>query len=171
MAEQVGWCVVISKPMSEHIAFKSLRQGGYRPYLPMEQKIMRGHRENKGQPVLRPLFPRYLFAELHPGQQWGPIMRSSGVNNIIKDGERPALLSPDVIEAVREAERHEMFDERHIPRPIPIGTTVRIEDGPFRDLFGCVMAASENDRIRVFLSSVMGGAPANFKREQLEVVA
>ena len=42
---------------------KSIIKRGHRAYCPMQKHILRGHRSSKGETVLLPLFPRYLFAE------------------------------------------------------------------------------------------------------------
>jgi Transcription termination factor nusG len=80
--QNAGWCVVMSKPAAEEIAERSIREAGYRVYLPCYRKILRGSRfgedgrrirSRRDEVVLRPLFPLYLFVELCPHQQWSPV--------------------------------------------------------------------------------------------------
>ncbi len=70
------WCVVISKPAAEEVAERSIREAGYRVYLPRYRKVLHGIRlddrgrrirtRGPGAVVMRPLINGYLFAELHP---------------------------------------------------------------------------------------------------------
>jgi len=120
--QDAGWCVVMSKPAAEEIAERSIREAGYRVYLPCYRKILRGSRfgedgrrirSRRDEVVSRPLFPLYLFVELCPHQQWSPICRSTGVTRVlgVDTVGRPALLAPELVHLIRETERCGEFDE------------------------------------------------------------
>ena len=116
----------MTKPTSEEVAERSVRQAGYRTYLPRYRKLLRGVRIENGRRirtrgdgdlVMRPLFSCYVFAELHPGDGGGAIGRSTGVVRVMRhraeaDGNaRPRMLADEVVEAIRERERRGDFDE------------------------------------------------------------
>lgn len=147
------WCVVMSKPLAEEVAEKTIRAAGHAVYLPRSSKILRGYDEDRttgrktratsSAPVMRPAFRGYLFFELHPDQQWRHLLDSRntrGVANIITRGDRPVLIQPEIIDAIREQETAGEFDE---PRGLRLrgtskrrsdlsdGDTVRIGTGPF----------------------------------------
>lgn len=151
-----GWCVVIAKPMSEQIAAKSIRERGYREYLPMCQRVLRGKGHRKGEVVLYPLFPRYLFAELHPDDQWSPIAFARGVDRLIMWGEKPALVRDSIIEEIRRAERENEFDERKPgERVYPVGSVVRVCEGPFASHIATIAQSDEMGRV-VALLNILG---------------
>lgn len=169
--EIAGWCVVISKPMAEQVAAKNLRQAGYREYLPMQRRFLTGHRKGRGELVMRPLFSRYLFAELHPSQQWTPIIRSIGVADMIWREQRPALLTNDVVQAIMDAEKAAEFDEKRYGHNLEPGMTVRVNSGPFQTHIGRIItAASDSARVAVLLN-ILGGAPTWIDGRELEVVS
>ena len=169
MVQNVGWCVVVTKPMSEHIAAQSIRQAGYREYLPMEQRILRGHRESKGQPKLYPLFPRYMFAELHPDQAYWPLSKANGVAHLLMRGDRPALVRPGIIEAIQQAENEGQFDERRKAEEamLPVGSLVRVMEGPFSDMIGRIVDAKGDGRIRVVLEMLGRPTPTDMHAKQV----
>lgn len=174
-AQGAGWCVVISKPSSEHIAAKSLREAGYREYLPMEQRILRGHPKTaggakEGTPKLYPLFPRYLFAELHDGQDWGPIKRATGVEKILTHVDfRPKLVPSGIIQAIRDAEDSGQFSERK-PDGFKPGTSVRVESGPFAEMIGKIVSSKPDGRVMVLLELMMRPVPVPMRAEELRAI-
>jgi hypothetical protein len=136
MPSEEAWVVVVAKPGGEHIAEASLAGGGWSTYCPRFRRQLKGVRiapdgrrvrtRGAGSIVLRPLFPRYLFARLSEGRWWE--MRSaSGVVSVVmvpdsvprlgeRDREnRPALVAPELVEAIRESVERGDFDE---PRPL-----------------------------------------------------
>lgn len=118
-----GWAVVISNPSAEFYVAKQLLRIGYRSFLPVYQKLLRGVRiiegrrvrtKGIGDLVSRPLFPRYLFAELWD-EEWTPITRLPGVYDLIWRGEVPARLDEDLVEGIRRKVNAGDFDEYRAP--------------------------------------------------------
>lgn len=161
---EAQWIVVISKPMNEELAEKSIREAGYHTYLPRYRKILRGVRIDEtgrrvrsrhGQVVFRPLFPRYLFAELYPDQQWRAILSASGVMDFIWRGERPAALKSAIIESVRDMEQRGEFDEARPTekrRDIKPGNVVRVEAGPYQGFLATIKDVDEAGRVRALVA-------------------
>lgn len=66
LAKETGptWVIIETKPASEEVAERSLRQAGYRVYLPRFRKLLTPHgRDRKPASAMRPLFPRLIFAQ------------------------------------------------------------------------------------------------------------
>src|SRR5690349_11803107 len=80
-AASVGYAVLVAKPNGEFLAEERLRECGYRSYCPKRRVELRGHRPGRGDSIFRPLFPRYLFAELHPDQEAKPMLWASGISS------------------------------------------------------------------------------------------
>ncbi len=69
-----NWVVVMTRPMSEEIAEKALRQFGYRVYCPRGRKLFYPHgRERVGRPSILPRWAGYLFAQDWRGWPSQPI--------------------------------------------------------------------------------------------------
>lgn len=184
------WVVVISKPMNEDLAEKSIREAGYRSYLPRYRKVLRGVRidetgrrirsRQSGEIVLRPLFPRYLFAELYPNQQWRAILSASGVMDFIWRGERPASLTEGMIELIRQVERDGEFDEARpeskqgradLEKLLHDGKTPLVRVPEWNDKIGRLTALHGQGKAVVWLFDVLGGQiRATVKAQTLEVV-
>lgn len=102
--------------------------------------------------VLRPLFPRYLFVGLDLSEmRWRPILSTPGVASLVRVGDEPAVVAIDVIEALRHRERECAFDQIATAGHLLPGGTMRITEGPFRDLVGQLTRASEGDGVCILL--------------------
>lgn len=191
MEQRAGWCVVVSKPMAEEVAAKAIRERGYRSYLPMSSKRITGthagddgrrHRR-RSEMVMRPAFRGYLFAELHPGQSWGDLLDSRitrGVADIIMHGERPALLSLDLINAIAEHERLGEFDEPRGLRcraasrrraDLEDGATVRIGDGPFSGFLASLVNQDDQGRAALLVNIFGRDTSVQWTVDALELVS
>lgn len=95
-----AWYLVQSKPRNEMRALENLVRQGYETYLPLMEveRLQRGKLLKK----MEPLFPRYLFLHLEEGNDnWGPIRSTMGVAGLVRFGQAYAVVSDDVLEAVR----------------------------------------------------------------------
>ena len=104
------WTVLETKSMAEEVAERSLRQSGYRTFLPRYRRVLRPHgRLRQTTSALRPLFPGLLFVADWRG--WPDVPISGTVGLIMVRPGVPAKL-PDVdIALIMERERAGEFDE------------------------------------------------------------
>lgn len=190
LSPALGWAVLMSGPMAEAIAERSIVELGYRSYLPMSTKAIRatqydddGKRSRpRGEVVQRPAFRGYLFVELWPEQPWRQLLDSRvtrGVDSMILRGERPALLTAELIDALRKAEADGDFDE---PRGFRVrgqskrrtdindGDIVRIGNGPFRSFLGMMEGQDDAGRAKVLLSLLGRDTPISIEATDLELV-
>ena len=153
------WAVVYAKPACEMLAAQTIREAGYRSYCPAMRQRPRhpvSHRPAMIGWQLRPLFPRYLFAELDDaGGGAAAIMHCTGVADLLRRdcGLAIATLPGDAIEELRERERALEFDDpstapRFLPQP---GQQVRIVGGPWSRMLGEVAALDDAGRVAVLL--------------------
>lgn len=184
---QPGWAVVMTKVAAEHVAERAIREGGYRVYLPMYRRFLRGVRIGRdgrrvrtrrdGELVFRPLFPGYLFVELHPDQQWYAIRSMTAVVDLIRDGSRPSLLPAAVVEEIRLREDHGAFDHGRANRRKKLrvdfkrGDTVRIIEGPFADFLAEVEKSDEKGRLELLVSLFGRVTAVRSDAETVEAVA
>lgn len=187
-----GWMVIMSKPMAEEVAEKAISAAGYRVCLPRSSKLIRATRLDeggritrpRGQIVHRPAFRGYLFVELWPDQRWRDLIDSRqtrGVDSAILRGERPALLKPELIDAIRQAEDAGDFDEptglrlrgnKQSKRRTDIndGDYVRIETGPFASFIASVVNQDDVGRANVLVNIFGRETPINIEAAELELV-
>lgn len=182
--EQPSWVAVISRPAAEEVAERSLRQAGYRVYLPRYRKVIRGTRVDvrgrrvrpRGEIVMRPLFPSYLFADIDCVSQWSSLKRANGIADLIWRGEVAAELPGSVIDGIRAAEQSGVFDEerpgcKSKRKDLPIGAQVRVLDGPFSSFLGILSGLDETGRATALLNIFGRDTPIGIDQHALEVVA
>lgn len=104
------WVIVETKPSAEEIAERSLRQAGYRVYLPRFRRLLSPHGgERKPAPSMRPLFQRLLFAQDWRGWPALPVIGTIGLMQMRPSV--PAKISDGDIMLIMERERSGEFDE------------------------------------------------------------
>ena len=131
--QQPGWAVVMTKSMAEEVAAKSLLSAGWRTYLPRFRRMLLGVRidprtgrkvrtRGHGAIVMRPVFTGYIFAELHPDQEWYDLLSQRGVSGVLNTGgdrARARLLSAYGIEVMRADEMAGKYDDPRCRRNKP----------------------------------------------------
>jgi transcriptional antiterminator RfaH len=146
----ISWYAVHTRPHAEMRALENLLRQGYEAYLPRYRTEVRHAR--RLQTVLRPLFPRYLFAGVdRTGMPWRPILSTVGVSDLVRSGDEPLPVAPEIVEALRTQEGMGAFDalaRRYTPR---LGDLVRISAGAFEDMIGRLIELRDQDRVVVLL--------------------
>lgn len=178
----MGIYVVRTNIKSEAKAERNLLNAGFSTYAPW-QKFERLNRRKRVwvQHEMR-LAPRYLFLDTGPlsreATPWGVIRACEGVEHILGYQGLPLPLSDEdekALEAIKAAERDFAFDEtragklhrREIGKTkkettrmkFPVGSRVRISDGPFTSFNGEVTNVNGRGHLTV-LASLFGRAVA-----------
>jgi hypothetical protein len=105
------WLLLYTKPRAEAWAEINLRRQGFATLLPRVK-----HAVGFG-----PLFPRYVFVGVHPGQAEAPLRSTRGVLYIVHCGDRPARVPVSIIDGVRERmDRHGVVTLDLAPAPDPL---------------------------------------------------
>lgn len=104
-----AWVIVETKPGAEEIAERGLRLAGYRVYLPRYRCLVHPHgRSRSPGTVLRPLFPRLVFAQDWQGWPAMPIGCATGLLSF--QPGIPASLSGADIALIMDREHKREFD-------------------------------------------------------------
>lgn len=120
------WYVVHTKPRQESRAADNLLQQGFEVFLPMlaVERLQRG----KLRLLEEPLFKRYLFVKFDADRSpWHVIRSTLGVSALLRTGSQLAQVPAEVIEQLMQ---HSLAPQA-LFKP---GDTLRVTDGPFRDL-------------------------------------
>lgn len=144
------WYAVHSRPQAERTALQNLLRQGYSAYLPC-YRTMVSHARRR-QSVLRPLFPRYLFAGLDRARmRWRPILSTFGVSGLVCAGDEPVPVAGQIVTGLREREDAGLLDRLVMRRGLRAGEVVRVTAGAFEDLVGRLLELDDQDRVIVLL--------------------
>lgn len=120
------WYLIYTRPRQENRALNSLQQQAFEVYLPLHQseRLQRG----KLRIVEEPLFKRYLFVHFAGHQNpWHAIRNTLGVSQLVHSGGQPAKVPAALVDALRQLQTAPLVLFQQ-------GDSLRITDGPFRDL-------------------------------------
>jgi transcriptional antiterminator RfaH len=144
------WCVAHSQARAEDKAAFHLRRQGFDVFLPKHLKRRRHARRVDWVPA--PLFPRYFFVRLDAqATRWRAILSTVGISDLVRFGDRPALVPPDVVDEIRVREDADGLVRTTIDGLRP-GDPVQVIAGPFADAEGLFDGANDDRRVTVLLS-------------------
>lgn len=155
------WCLH-TKPRQEKTTARYLRAHGLAHYLPQVAQESRTPRGRKIRSIV-PLFPSYVF--LHGDRQ--ARLASFQGNTLVKvlDVADQARLDRDL----RQIHRLVTSGMLVVPEPHhPVGTRVRIVDGPFAGLIGVVERRAKGDRFVAMVDFLRQGAAIELRDWQVE---
>jgi transcriptional antiterminator RfaH len=149
-ADTRAWYVVRTHPHAEVKASLHLQQQGYEIYLPCYRKRRRHAR--RVDTVRAPLFPRYLFVGFDIAtQRWRSILSTIGVAQLVRHGDEPVPVPPQVIEELKSREDEAGLICLPTPPAFTPGDRIRVLSGAFADLFGFFETMTEAERVTVLL--------------------
>lgn len=161
----LAWHVATTKPFSEMIAEEALKQKGFQPFNPKcySVRVVKGRRTW----TERCYMPGYIFIRFDSvDDRWPVINNTRGIRSLLYSAvEKPAPLREAVMQSIIDrcngdgVVKEEELDLA-LTKVIPIGTMVRLLEGPFQGFSGPVIAR-QSDRVKVMLS--LFGRPTETK--------
>jgi transcriptional antiterminator RfaH len=162
-----SWYAVYTQPHAEAKALEHLSRQGYCAYLPRYRTWISHARRR--QTVLRPLFSRYLFAGVErASMRWRPILSTIGVSDVIRTGDEPTPVPPEIVAAIRERESTGAFDRLDPRESLRLGELVRVTAGAFEDMVGKLVELRDQDRVVVLLELLGRVVRAQLRTEAVE---
>lgn len=149
--QKPNWFAVVTKPRQERIALENLQRQGFECFLPMALNPYQRH-SNKFQPIIEPLFPRYLFLHAVASvQNLAPVRSTRGVAGMVRFGTELAVVPDPVIEHIRN--RLEVDTGLVTIKPVPVraGDKVRVFDGPLAGIEGVVTEHNSENRAFILM--------------------
>lgn len=144
------WYVAQTQPRAETKASEHLRRQGFEIYLPRFLKHRRHAR--RVDTVAVPLFPNYLFVAVDMStQRWLSIQSTTGVVRLVRDGDRPAPVSPQIIETLKGHEDATGLIRLVRGPRFSAGDKVRVVAGAFSDCLGLYEGLSGEARVAILL--------------------
>ena len=163
----IRWYAVYTQPHAETKAFEQLLRQGYSAYLPRYRTRVSHARRRLT--VLRPLFPRYLFAGVdRASMRWRPILSTFGVADVVRAGDEPACVPTDIVSAIREREEAGYFDRDNPQQSLRLGELVRVTTGALEDMVGRLVELRDQDRVVVLLELLGRTVRAQLRAEAVE---
>ena len=126
----VCWLLLYTKARAESWAEINLRKQGFVTLLPRVR-----HRDG-----FNPLFPRYVFVGARAEADLRPARSTRGILYVVQCGDRPARVTPEVIDTIRQ-------------RMDPQGL-VQLDDRPTIDP---LFARRERERVRALVKFAQAG--------------
>lgn len=145
-APKAAWYVVQCRANQNFRAQENLENQGFTCFQPQlrVEKLRAGRRVQRTEP----LFPGYLFIQLHKeGQSWHSIRSTRGVQKLVAFGDYPMTMPDEVIEELR-INTDVANNETPIIRP---GDRLRIENGPFANFEAVFERFDGQERVVVLL--------------------
>lgn len=143
-----AWYVIQCRANQNFRAQENLENQGFTCFQPQlwVEKLRAGRRRR----CHEPLFPGYLFIQLHEeGQSWHSIRSTRGVQKLVTFGDRPVAVPDSVVDNLKL--NTEIAANDGAPAICP-GDRLRIESGPFANLEAIFQRFAGEERVVVLMS-------------------
>ena len=147
------WHLLMTKPREDERAESHLLNQDYELFRPMirQFKIKGGKQE----PVIEPLFPRYLFIRLDDlMSNWSRIRSTRGVAKMVRFTDMPAKVPDSLIEALRSQCVQDNIIDTTEEKPFVFekGDVIEITEGSFRGITAFIKEQIAEDRVLLLLN-------------------
>lgn len=147
------WYVVQTNPKEDNLASVVLAQNGITIYQPFMEKFVFHARKKTLKRY--PLFPGYLFVNIHPTEEeFHKIRWSRGVRKILIDNYLPVSIDDAFVTSLMSLQDEETGV---IKKPVDFekGDLVRIRSGPLKDIVGIFEEwGSDEGRVKILVEMV-----------------
>jgi transcriptional antiterminator RfaH len=150
-----GWFVVWTESRAEKKVESRIAALGLEAWLPTVTERRRW--SDRWREVVTPLFSGYLFAR--PAAEWHAALRTPGVLTVVKSEGKPAVLSDQFVQELREV----IARGGDAVRPLPVaakfepGDEVVVREGPFRGMRGVVREVRGARQLIIWVSAIGRG--------------
>lgn len=164
-----SYFAIHTSPNREASVARRLQDKSYVVYFP--RVLTQVHHARRLHDVPRPLFPRYMFVGVD-GRGVSDIKRTDGVNDVVRSGNGPAFIRPNVIAQIKAREGTDGFvrldNATVLTSPFRPGQLLRLhQDGPFDGIDVVFHKMKGETRALVFF----GMLTLEAQKHQLERVA
>lgn len=148
--QQLAWYALHTNSRQEFRTISNLRAWGiesFTPWIKEKSSLRSAH----SAPVLKPLFPRYVFAKFNAVAMLHSVRYTRGVHSVVSSGTGPVIVEDGIIALCRSR-----MGEDECIREIKAGDAVIITAGPFKDFQGLFERElpGEEERVEILLTTV-----------------
>lgn len=160
------WHVLYVRQKYEKTVSARLNELGVENILPLT-KTLRVYKSQKRRVVV-PLFPGYLFLNVHPGKRHH-VTNLNGVYSFVKIGQEFQRVQGQEIENIRIlADNMEYHRDLRPEEYVRTGSLIEVTEGPFCGMHGLVTGTNGN-RIMVTLDSIKTAISISLPQSQVEL--
>lgn len=154
------WCVVVTKPNHEAIAAVNLQRQGFSYYYPR----FKFQKSGSHSPVVRPLFPRYMFVFIE--EVWRSITGTRGISYVLMGEGGPQTLPDSAIKKMKDREIGGLYQLVAPPKFQP-GEAVKATEGPLMGLPLIYEGMTSHERVRVLMDLLGRKVPVTIEEKLL----
>ena len=132
--DDLRWYVVKTQPKQETRAECNLRVWGIDTFLPKVSEWQTNPFTGVSSNVIRPLFPRYLFAQFKVAQSLRRVCFTRGVHSVVNFGNGPTSIDDEIIQLIQLRVGEDGLVK--LDNDLNEGDPVMIDAGPLKKLVG-----------------------------------
>lgn len=167
LLDKLCWYVIHTHPRQEKRAESNLKAWGVKTFNP--QFIHYTYNEFTGRPtpIIKPLFPRYIFARLDMSQYHQKVRFTRGIHSVVSFNNVPCSVDDQIISLIEARIGDDGFVK--MGEQLKPGDEVMIQAGPLKNLCGVFeREVKESDRIMILLETVNYQARVIIARENVK---
>jgi transcriptional antiterminator RfaH len=147
------WYAIYTRPKQERRTEKNLRAWQVETFNPMLKVHRTDSLPNKPTYIVKPLFPRYIFAKFVAADMLNKIRFTRGVRGIVSIGAHPAQIDEAIIFTIMSRMGQDGFVK--IGEEIKLGDRIRITTGVLKDFTGIFERETEDaTRVMILLTTI-----------------
>ena len=144
------WFIIQLKPNSYVMATRNLERQGFETFLPEMSITIKKNNRYISKKIH--LFPGYMFVCFDPNYlKWNLINSTYGVSKILSFNNKPAVISPDLILALKY--RYSPNESLSGNENLEKGDRIKMITGPFVNFFAKVENVEGSNRIWILLEN------------------
>lgn len=151
--DSLRWYAIQTKAQQEDRAESNLRSWGVETFVPRFRTRRRGYHAAGSTHLIRPLFPRYIFARFDVDALLHKVNFTRGVQSVVRFGGAPTPVDDEVLGIMQSRLGSDGFIK--IGEELKAGDRVMVQDGPFKNFIGIFeREIGETDRVRILLTTI-----------------
>jgi len=163
------WYAIHTKPKQEQRAETNLRAWNIEAFTPRIKDRRRSRVFKGSNHIIKPLFPRYVFAHFNLECYSHRVTFTRGVHTIVRFGGVPARIDDRIISIIQERMGQDGLVQ--VGEDLKSGDPVIIEYGPFKSLVGIFERdIGEAERVRILLTSINYQAHITIEKDSVTKV-
>lgn len=165
-----AWYVIHTNPRQEDRTAGNLKAWNVETFSPQIRAWRYNQFTGERIDMIKPLFPRYLFAKFDLEHFYHKVRYTRGVNSVVTFTDHPARVDDDIIALIKSRIVSDGFVK--VGSDLKPGDRVVIKDGPLKNLSGIFESEmSDSDRVVVLLNTLSYQARVHVDRDLLRVAA
>src|ERR1051325_357506 len=147
------WYVIHTNPRQEDRTSNNLQAINIETFTPRLKEQRVNQFTGASTDVIKPLFPRYIFARFEMEKMFYKVRYTRGVYNLISFGDFPTTVDDEIISHIRQRTADDGFVR--INETLMPGDTVEVTEGPLKKLTGIFKRQmSDSERVMILLDLV-----------------